>query len=155
MCCEALTADPTTATQAGDDVVQKATAILNKWVAKAVAEDVHDLSMSTVSIESGESSGIDKLSEWNPTTPAGKANFVFANMMISLYDVLIEHVWKQFDAFKRYSTLNCVLISCCRSSDRDSLIGLLRRRREVEDVLAEKMVRRKEAKSIILPKEKE
>ncbi|ETN83795.1 hypothetical protein NECAME_07224 [Necator americanus] len=69
-------------TAIGVNVQKCAVDLIDSWVEKACSEDVHDL-------------GVDKLSEWNPTTPAGAANLVFAKMMLNLYDVLIEHRSKE------------------------------------------------------------
>ncbi|RCN53053.1 hypothetical protein ANCCAN_00602 [Ancylostoma caninum] len=118
---EEVVADVTrTQTQIGVNVQKCAVDLIDSWVKKASSEDVHDL-------------GVDKLSEWNPTSPAGAANLLFARMMLNLYDVLIEHVWSQFH--ESHSTANA-----------DRLAALLGRRKELDEVLQEKYVRRKEAK---------
>ncbi|VDO67280.1 unnamed protein product [Heligmosomoides polygyrus] len=112
---EEVVADvPRTQTQIGANVQKSANDLIDAWVQKASSEDVHDL-------------GVDKLSEWNPTTPMGSANLLFARMMLNLYDVLIEHVWCQFN-------------------DCHRIVALLGRRKELDEVLQEKYVRRKEAK---------
>ncbi|KAK6726760.1 hypothetical protein RB195_004835 [Necator americanus] len=108
-------------TAIGVNVQKCAVDLIDSWVEKACSEDVHDL-------------GVDKLSEWNPTTPAGAANLVFAKMMLNLYDVLIEHVWKQFH-------------NDTSAAKKDRLKALIGRKGELQEVLQEKYVRRKEAKA--------
>lgn len=118
---EEVVADvPRTQTQIGANVQKSANDLIDAWVQKASSEDVHDL-------------GVDKLSEWNPTTPMGSANLLFARMMLNLYDVLIEHVWCQFN-------------DCHSLASVDRIVALLGRRKELDEVLQEKYVRRKEAK---------
>uniref|UniRef100_A0A7I4XVJ1 FANCI_HD2 domain-containing protein n=1 Tax=Haemonchus contortus TaxID=6289 RepID=A0A7I4XVJ1_HAECO len=109
-----------TQTQIGANVQKDAHELINSWVRKACSEDVHDL-------------GIDKLSEWNPTTAKGCANLLFARMMLNLYDVLVEYVWSQFT-------------KCHSLTAVDQIIALLGRRKELDEVLQEKNVRRKESK---------
>ncbi|KAK5984963.1 hypothetical protein GCK32_014877 [Trichostrongylus colubriformis] len=109
-----------TQTQIGANVQKSANDLIDSWVRKASSEDVHDL-------------GVDKLSEWNPATPNGCANLLFAKMMLNLYDVLIEHVWSQFHQSHSLSPV-------------DQITALLGRRKELDEVLQEKYVRRKEAK---------
>ncbi|KHJ96795.1 hypothetical protein OESDEN_03239 [Oesophagostomum dentatum] len=110
-----------TQTQIGVNVQKSAIELIDNWVKKASSEDVHDLA-------------IDKLSEWNPTTSTGASNLMFARMMMNLYDVLIEHVWSQFH--EDHSVANA-----------DRITALLGRRKELDEVLQEKYVRRKEAKA--------
>ncbi|WKX92621.1 hypothetical protein Q1695_010558 [Nippostrongylus brasiliensis] len=109
-----------TQTQIGVNVQTSANTLIDSWVLKASSEDVHDL-------------GVDKLSEWNPATPVGSANLLFARMMLNLYDVLVEHVWSQF--MEKHSLTSV-----------DRIVALLGRRKELDEVLQEKYVRRKEVK---------
>ncbi|VDL68907.1 unnamed protein product [Nippostrongylus brasiliensis] len=54
-------------------------------------------------------------------------------MMLNLYDVLVEHVWSQF--MEKHSLTSV-----------DRIVALLGRRKELDEVLQEKYVRRKEVK---------
>ncbi|KAJ1368122.1 hypothetical protein KIN20_029190 [Parelaphostrongylus tenuis] len=110
-----------TQTQIGANVQKNANDLIDSWVLKASNEDVHDLA-------------IDKLSEWNPATARGCANLLFARMMLNVYDVLIEHEWSRF--YESQSATNV-----------DRMTALLGRRKELDEVLQEKYLRRKESKA--------
>ncbi|KJH47184.1 hypothetical protein DICVIV_06772 [Dictyocaulus viviparus] len=119
--CDEITADVTsTQTQVGANVQKSASDLIDSWVLKACCEDVHDL-------------GVDKLSEWNPTTSVGCANLLFARMMLNLYDALVEYEWNKFRESHSATYV-------------DRMTALLGRRKELDEVLQEKYLRRKESK---------
>ncbi|VDN59348.1 unnamed protein product [Dracunculus medinensis] len=68
---------------------------------------------------------IDKLSDFS-ATPLGRSNIMFAHMIIAIYDALIEHSWHI-----------------------EKVSALLRSRSELNEVLKEKMVKRKESKGAV------
>uniref|UniRef100_A0A915PW66 FANCI helical domain-containing protein n=1 Tax=Setaria digitata TaxID=48799 RepID=A0A915PW66_9BILA len=102
-----------------DAKVCQAMAELDKLTDFAIDHDVHDLQL-------------DKLSDFSFTV-AGRMNLSFASMMISVYDALIEHMWH----------VGCVLT---KREAAEKMVALLRRRAELNEVLKEKSVKKKENK---------
>ncbi|CAJ0587795.1 unnamed protein product, partial [Mesorhabditis spiculigera] len=124
LACSMMVSIETGASQAeagGEILVEKAEAFLLGCLDKAVERDVHDLN-------------VDKLSEWNVATTEGRANFLFAKLMMGVYDTMIEYAWRR-------------LKTNPEDDDVDRLIGVVKRRNELSDVLAERLVRRKEEKT--------
>ncbi|CAD6186375.1 unnamed protein product [Caenorhabditis auriculariae] len=115
--CEAATSQ----SLAANGPAARALKLMDEWVKKATTEDVHDL-------------GLDKASDWSGTTNAGRSNLLFAHAMISVYDVLIEYVWRRASTSKK-------------REDSEHLIMLLKRRHDLLEELNEKTTRTKEAKS--------
>uniref|UniRef100_A0A0R3RYF4 FANCI_HD2 domain-containing protein n=1 Tax=Elaeophora elaphi TaxID=1147741 RepID=A0A0R3RYF4_9BILA len=104
----------------GEDIkVCQAMSELDKLAEFIIDRDVHDLQL-------------DKLSDFSLSV-AGRANLSFASLMISLYDVFIEHLWN----------VGCVLT---RREVAEKVLALLRRREELNEVLKEKSAKKKESK---------
>ncbi|KAM3723610.1 Fanconi anemia group I protein [Dirofilaria immitis] len=104
----------------GEDAkVCQAMSELDKLIEFAIDQDVHDLQL-------------DKLSDFSFSV-TGRTNQCFASLMISLYDALIEHLWN----------VGCVLI---RREAAEKVLALLRRREELNEVLKEKLAKKKESK---------
>ncbi|CAI4225275.1 unnamed protein product [Auanema sp. JU1783] len=121
MCHTFVNGEAENETQASDVLINRASQLLSTWVADASRKDLTDLSL-------------DKVAEWDPSTRPGKQTLIFANMMCSLYNTLIEHVWR------RVAILN-------KSDDKDYLIAILNRRKDLKQTLNERTVRRKETKA--------
>uniref|UniRef100_A0A1I7VTC7 FANCI_HD2 domain-containing protein n=1 Tax=Loa loa TaxID=7209 RepID=A0A1I7VTC7_LOALO len=102
-----------------DAKVCQAMSELDKLTEFTIDRDVHDLQL-------------DKLSDFSFSV-AGRTNLSFASLMISVYDALIEHLWN----------VNNVLT---RREEAEKVLALLRRREELNEVLKEKLVKKKESK---------
>ncbi|VDN02690.1 unnamed protein product [Thelazia callipaeda] len=103
-----------------DAKVCQAMSELDKLIEFVVDRDIHDLQL-------------DKLSDFSNNT-TGRANLCFASMMISLYDALVEHLWHVGSVLSRREAT-------------EKLLAILRRREELNEVLKEKMVKKKENKT--------
>uniref|UniRef100_A0A158R4A9 FANCI_HD2 domain-containing protein n=1 Tax=Syphacia muris TaxID=451379 RepID=A0A158R4A9_9BILA len=103
-----------------DMQVARAVADVEKIVAFVLDRDIHDLE-------------IDKLSDFSPSC-AGRANLKFSYMLLSLYDVLVEHLWH----------VGNVLVDV---EAAEKICGILRRKEELAEVLKEKLAKRKEGKA--------
>ncbi|CAI2306672.1 unnamed protein product [Caenorhabditis sp. 36 PRJEB53466] len=99
-------------------LLKQATAQMEDWVAVAMRSDVLDL-------------GLDRNAEWTTGTVNGKSALLFARMMLSTYDVLIEHMWRRVEAVES-------------REDSDKLVALLNRRKELEKVFKEKTTTKKD-----------
>lgn len=103
------------------NMLARSLAMMEKWIDDATLKDNSDL-------------GLDKTTEWSPSTMEGRSNMLFGHLMLSVYDVLIKHLWSRLELL--YKT-----------GDADRLIGMLKRRMELAVVLSDKLVRRKEQKA--------
>ncbi|KAK0422081.1 hypothetical protein QR680_007352 [Steinernema hermaphroditum] len=98
-------------TNLGDEITLRAERFLTKILDEVVEKDEADLAL-------------DKLSDFS-NSAKGKANTCFANLMMQLYDALIEHLWYIGDV-------------ACNLSAADKLIKVVERKEKIEEVLLEK-----------------
>lgn len=115
----ALRNTSTQVVSARDAQVATAVAHIERLIEFVRDSDVHDLQ-------------VDKLSDFSTST-MGRANLAFATMLISLYDVLVEHLWHVGNAL-------------LRKDAAEKIASILRRKDELNDVLKEKMAKKKESK---------
>ncbi|CAJ0936463.1 unnamed protein product, partial [Mesorhabditis belari] len=108
----------------GDLLVQKAESLLLKWVNIAIERDIHEMEL-------------DKLTEWTPTTQEGRGNLLFAHQMLAVYDALLEFLWRRINSDIDSSEM-----------ELDRLIGIIRQRKELLEVLNEKTIRQKQEKAV-------
>uniref|UniRef100_A0A1I7UL73 FANCI_S4 domain-containing protein n=1 Tax=Caenorhabditis tropicalis TaxID=1561998 RepID=A0A1I7UL73_9PELO len=91
---------------------------METWVNMAMRNDVVDL-------------GLDRNVEWTTATVNGRSSILFTQMMLSTYDVLIEHMWRRVEAMET-------------KEDADKLVVLLNRRKELDRLFKEKTVTKKD-----------
>lgn len=75
--------------------------------------------------------GLDKNIEWTTATVNGRCSLLFAQMMLSTYDVLIEHMWRRVETTES-------------KEDADKIVALLARRSELDILYKEKTTTKKE-----------
>uniref|UniRef100_A0A8R1HUL6 FANCI_HD2 domain-containing protein n=1 Tax=Caenorhabditis japonica TaxID=281687 RepID=A0A8R1HUL6_CAEJA len=97
-------------------LLKQATTQMETWVALAMRRDVCDF-------------GLDRNVEWTTGTSNGRSSLLFAQMMLSTYDVLIEHMWRRVEALEK-------------KEDADKLVILLNRRKEIDKLYKEKTTKK-------------
>lgn len=99
-------------------LLKQAAGQMETWVDTAMRNDVTDM-------------GLDKNLEWTTGTVNGKSSLLFAQMMLSTYDVLIEHLWRRIEGVEN-------------KEDADKLVALLNRRKELDRLYKEKTTTKKD-----------
>ncbi|PIC50106.1 hypothetical protein B9Z55_001141 [Caenorhabditis nigoni] len=102
---------------------------METWVEYAMRSDATDM-------------GLDRNTEWTTGTVNGRSSLLFAQMILSTYDVLIEHIWRRFEAMGT-------------KEDIDKLVILLNRKNELDRLFKEKTVRKEKEKEKDKETEKE
>ncbi|CAB3408585.1 unnamed protein product [Caenorhabditis bovis] len=103
---ELVAFDPNFQTEGTELLLKQAVNQMEEWVLMATRNDMTDL-------------GFDRNIEWNAPNSNAKSNVLFAQMMLSVYDVLIEHMWRRVEAIEK-------------KEDADKLVALLNRRKELD-----------------------
>ncbi|CAI5438165.1 unnamed protein product [Caenorhabditis angaria] len=114
-------ADPDFQQEGTEEILNKSKEFIDSWILLATRKDIDDL-------------GLDRNSDWNTNNISGKTHFLFAQMMLSVYDVLIEHLWRRIDGNDE-------------KSDCDRLVALMNRRKELDNIYRERLLNRKETKT--------
>ncbi|ULU10464.1 hypothetical protein L3Y34_014627 [Caenorhabditis briggsae] len=102
---------------------------METWVEYAMRSDATDM-------------GLDRNTEWTTGTVNGRSSLLFSQMILSSYDVLIEHIWRRFEAMGT-------------KEDIEKLVILLNRKNELDRLFKEKTVRKEKDKETEKEKEKE
>ncbi|EFO84734.1 hypothetical protein CRE_03760 [Caenorhabditis remanei] len=110
--------DPEFKLEGTEVLLRQGASQMEQWVLKAMRIDVTDM-------------GLDRNIEWTTATANGRSSLLFAQMMLSTYDVLIEHMWRRVEAMKT-------------KKDADKLIVLLNRRNELDRLFKEKTISKKD-----------
>ncbi|EGT33372.1 hypothetical protein CAEBREN_29000 [Caenorhabditis brenneri] len=110
--------DPEFKLEGTEFLLRQAASQMETWVASAMRNDVSDL-------------GLDRNVEWTTSTVNGRTSLLFTQMMLSTYDVLIEHMWRRVEAMET-------------KEDADKLVVLLNRRKELDRLYKEKTTTKKD-----------
>ncbi|CCD68993.1 FANCI helical domain-containing protein [Caenorhabditis elegans] len=115
---ELLSHDPEFKLEGTELLLRPAANQMEIWVTTAMRNDVSDM-------------GLDKNIEWTTATVNGRCSLLFAQMMLSTYDVLIEHMWRRVETTES-------------KEDADKIVALLARRSELDILYKEKTTTKKE-----------
>ncbi|GMT01642.1 hypothetical protein PENTCL1PPCAC_23816, partial [Pristionchus entomophagus] len=109
--------------QAGDSVLEKATAVLNGWAKRAAERELDELAL-------------DKISSWNRSTAEGRATILFSLCMKGVYDALIGYLWMRVSALEEQA-----------ADELRWLNAILGKKKALQDLMNDTMVKRKEVRA--------
>lgn len=110
--------DPEFKLEGTELLLRQAANQMENWVTTAMRNDVTEM-------------GLDRNVEWTTSTVNGRSSLLFAQMMLSTYDVLIEHIWRRIEAMGT-------------KEDADKIVVLLNRRNELDRLFKEKTTNKKD-----------